>query len=121
LVNIWEAADRVCGKRLDLVAHGGPSAAGSLVHTLTMTDIASGWTECLPLLVREASLVVEGLEGMRRAMPFPLRGIDSDNGSESVNDALVTYCQQHSVEFTRSRPHRKNDQAWVEQKNGAVG
>lgn len=105
---------------IDLVAHGGPSAAGSFVHTLTMTDISSGWTECLPLLVREASLVVEGLEGMRLAMPFALRGIDSDNGSEFVNEALVKYCKEHDVEFTRSRPHRKNDQAWVEQKNGAV-
>jgi hypothetical protein len=65
-------------------------------------------------------VVVEALERLRTTMPFPLRGIDSDNGSEFINETLLAYCSRHEVEFTRSRPQRKNDQAWVEQKNGSV-
>lgn len=104
----------------DLVAHGGENVAGSFVHTLTLTDIATGWTECVALLVRESSLVVEALTRLQSTMPFPLRGFDTDNGSEFINDVVVAYCAKAGVEFTRSRPYRKNDQAWVEQKNGAV-
>ena len=105
---------------IDLVAHGGGGTQGSFAHTLTLTDISSGWTECVALAVREASLVVKALERLRSSMPFPLRGVDTDNGSEFVNDALLQYCQEASLEFTRGRPYRKNDQAWVEQKNGSV-
>jgi len=105
---------------VDLVAHSGESMGGSFAHTLVLTDIATGWTECVALLVREASLVVDALERLREAMPFPLRGVDTDNGSEFVNDALLAYCANRGIEFTRSRPYRKNDQAWVEQKNGSV-
>ena len=104
----------------DLVAHGGETMAGSFAHTLVLTDIASGWTECLPLLVREASLIVEALERLRVALPFALRGIDTDNGSEFINEPLFAFCNRHGIAFTRSRPYHKNDQAWVEQKNGSV-
>ena len=104
----------------DLVAHCGDTVAGSFVHTLVLTDIASGWTECVPLLVREATLVVEALDRLRQTMPFVLRSFDTDNGSEFINDTIVAFCQQHGIEFTRSRPYRKNDQAWVEQKNGSI-
>ncbi|MCC6642612.1 MAG: transposase family protein [Deltaproteobacteria bacterium] len=104
----------------DLVAHGGESVEGSFAHTLVLTDIASGWTECVALAVREGSLVVEALERLRTTMPFPLRGLDTDNGSEFINDAVLVYCTEAGIEFTRSRPYRKNDQAWVEQKNGSV-
>lgn len=85
-----------------------------------LTDIATTWTECISLLVREGTLVTEALDQLRTTMPFPLRGFDSDNGSEFVNEILVTYCEGHGIEFTRSRPYHKNDQAWVEQKNGSV-
>ena len=102
----------------DLVLHCGTSVAGSFVSTLVLTDIASGWTECLALLVREASLVVDALERCSKTLPFRLRGLDTDNGSEFLNDALVAFCRAHDIEFNRSRPYRKNDQAWVEQKNG---
>ena len=105
---------------VDLVVHCGESMAGSFASTLVLTDIASGWTECVALLVREASLVVDALDRLRGALPFPLRGIDTDNGSEFVNEPLITFCTDHAIEFTRSRPYRKNDQAWVEQKNGSV-
>jgi hypothetical protein len=105
---------------IDLVAHCGESASGAFANTLVMTDIATGWTECVALLVREGALVADALESLRATMPFPLRGIDSDNGSEFINETVLEYCRAHDIEFTRSRPHHKNDQAWVEQKNGAV-
>jgi hypothetical protein len=87
---------------------------------LVLTDIASGWTECIALVVREASLIVHAVDQLRTCLPFPVRGIDTDNGSEFINDALSQFCKEANVEFTRSRPYRKNDQAWVEQKNGSV-
>ncbi len=104
----------------DLVAHCGGAMAGSFVWSLVVTAIASGWTDCAVLLVREGSLVVEALDQLRKALPFPLRGLDTDNGSEFLNDMLISYCSDQGIELTRSRPYRKNDQAWVEQKNGAV-
>lgn len=105
---------------MDLVAHCGGVIRGSFVHTLTLTDIPSGWTECTPLLMRESTLVVEALEQVRIALPFPLLALDIDNGGEFLNETLVRYCTDHGIELTRSRPYRKNDQAWVEQKNGSV-
>ena len=94
----------------DLVAHCGSSMAGSFVWTLVLTDIASGWTECVPLLVREAGVVVDAVDRLRGALPFPLRGIDTDNGSEFLNEVLIGFCKEHGIELTRSRPYRKNDQ-----------
>ncbi|HLJ95772.1 MAG TPA: hypothetical protein VKU02_21530 [Gemmataceae bacterium] len=84
------------------------------------TDVCSGWTEAIPLLAREQALVAEGLDVIRRQFPMPILGIDSDNDSAFINDTLLAYCQQEGLEFTRSRAYQKNDQAWIEQKNGAV-
>jgi hypothetical protein len=105
---------------MDLVAHCGEANRGSYVNSLVLTDIASGWTEAAPLVVREGGLVVETLDRIRGGLPFALRALDVDNGSEFVNEALIQYCLTHGIELTRSRPWRKNDQAWIEQKNGAV-
>jgi hypothetical protein len=105
---------------MDLVAHCGEVNRGSYVHSLVLTDIASGWTEAAPIVVREATLVVETLERIRVGLPFTLQALDVDNGSEFVNDKLIQYCLSHGIELTRSRPYRKNDQAWIEQKNGAI-
>jgi hypothetical protein len=105
---------------MDLVAHCGDVNSGSYVNSLVVTDIASGWTEAAPLVVRESGLVVETLDRIRQGMPFALRALDVDNGSEFVNESLIQYCLSHGIELTRSRPWRKNDQAWIEQKNGAV-
>jgi len=105
---------------IDFVAHCGGSMAGRFIHSLVGTDVRSGWTEALPLLVREQSLVVEGLKAMRRRLPFPLRGIDSDNDGAFINDTLVAFSRSQGLEFTRSRAYHSNDQAWIEQKNGAV-
>ncbi len=104
----------------DLVAHSGPTAEGSFVQTLTLTDIATGWTECAPLLVREQTLLTEVLGEVRKRLPFPLLGFDTDNDSVFMNETVRDYCNAAGIEFTRCRPYRKNDQAWVEQKNGAV-
>lgn len=115
----WNAPDPGF-MEIDLVAHCGDAMAGAFVHTLTLTDIASTWTECVPLLVREGSLVIETIDQLRGGLPFVLRGLDIDNGGEFLNEGLVHYCIGKGIELTRSRPYRKNDQAWVEQKNGSV-
>src|SRR5438105_5310576 len=104
----------------DLVAHSGPVARGSFVQTLVLTDIATGWTECAPLLVREQGLLIEVLTELRKFLPLPLLGFDSDNDSVFMNDTVRDYCNATGIAFTRCRPYRKNDQAFVEQKNGAV-
>jgi hypothetical protein len=104
----------------DLVAHSGPTAKGSYVQTLTLTDISTGWTECAPLLVREQKLLTEVLSEVRKRMPFALLGFDTDNDSVFMNETVKSYCEEAGLVFTRCRPYRKNDQAWVEQKNGAV-
>jgi hypothetical protein len=104
----------------DLVAHSGPVAKGSFVQTLVLADIATGWTECAPLLVREQRLLTEVLSEMRKLLPFTLLGLDTDNDSVFMNETVRDYCLAAGVEFTRCRPYRKNDQAWVEQKNGSV-
>ena len=105
---------------IDLVAHCGDNMGGSFVYSLVATDVCTGWTEAVPLLAREQSLVVAGLEAIAAQLPFPVRGIDSDNDSVFINDTINDHCSVRGIEFTRSRAYRKNDQAWVEQKNGAV-
>ena len=105
---------------IDLVAHGGGIVTGAFIHSLVVTDVSSGWTEAVPLLAREQSQVVEGLEAISSVFPMPVRGIDSDNDSVFINETLVQYCVDRDIEFTRSRAYRKNDQAWIEQKNGSV-
>jgi hypothetical protein len=103
---------------IDFVSHGGTSMQGVFLWSLVATDVCSGWTEAVPLVAREQSLVVEGLEVLRRQFPVPVKGIDSDNAF--INDTLLGFCQQQKWQFTRSRAYHKNDQAWIEQKNGAV-
>ena len=104
----------------DFVAHCGGSMAGRFLHTFVLTDIASGWTEGLPMLVRQQDLVVEALKAFRERLPVPLLGFDTDNDSAFINETVIDFCKDEGIEFTRSRPYRKNDQAWVEQKNGAI-
>ena len=105
---------------IDMVAHGGTSVAGSFIQTLTMTDIATGWTECLPLVTRDGSLVVEAMTRAQSLFPWLIRGADFDNDSAFMNDVVVPWCRAQTIEVTRSRAYKKNDQAFVEQKNGAV-
>jgi len=105
---------------VDFVAHNGGRCAGSFVHTLVLTDICSTWTECIPLVVRNQALVVEALQVLEPRLPIAILGIDTDNDSAFLNEMLVDYCAARAIDFTRSRAYRKNDQAWVEQKNRAV-
>lgn len=105
---------------IDIVAHGGTSVAGSFIQTLTMVDIATGWTECLPLVARDGSLVVEAMTRAQSLFPWLIRGADFDNDSAFMNDVVVPWCREQKIEVTRSRAYKKNDQAFVEQKNGAV-
>jgi hypothetical protein len=105
---------------IDFVAHGGDSMAGTFLWSLVATDVCSGWTDAVALVAREQSLVVEGLEVIRCQLPVPILGIDSDNDSAFINETLQDYCKERKIEFTRSRPYKKNDQAWIEQKNGSV-
>src|SRR6516165_7559372 len=105
---------------VDMVAHGGTSVAGSFIQTLTMVDIATGWTECGPLVRREGALVVEAIKYLQGQFPWLLIGVDFDNDSAFMNDVVVPWCREQKLEVTRSRAYKKNDQAFVEQKNGAV-
>jgi hypothetical protein len=105
---------------VDLVTHGGPCSEGEFVHTITFTDIATGWTECLAMPFRSGLLVIHAIEKVTALLPFPLLGIDVDNGSEFLNEPMLDYCKGRGIVFTRGRPLHKNDQAWVEQKNGAI-
>ncbi len=105
---------------IDLVAHCGETTQGQYLNTLTCTDICTGWTEPIALWRHTQQAVCEALQGMRPNLPFALLGIDSDNGSEFINDLLYHYCLNEHITFTRSRPYKKNDQAYVEQKNWSV-
>jgi hypothetical protein len=102
---------------LDLVAHCGARGEGEFAHSLNVTDIHTTWVETRAVLGRGEHAVQEALEDIRRTLPFRLRGIDSDNGSEFINNHLVRYCHAHAIEFTRGRPYKKDDNAHIEQKN----
>jgi len=104
----------------DLVAHCGQRAEGAFLYTLVLTDVATGWTECLPLLHRGQHAVIHALDRARQLLPFPLLGLDTDNGGEFLNEELLAYCRREQITFTRGRAYRKNDQCFVEQKNGVI-
>ncbi|MDP6419746.1 MAG: transposase, partial [SAR202 cluster bacterium] len=103
----------------DLVAHCGHRAEGAFLYTLVLTDIATGWTECLPLLYRTQEAVIQALGRTRQLLPMRLLGLDTDNGSEFLNAEVIGYCEQEQITFTRGRAYKKNDQCYVEQKNGS--
>lgn len=105
---------------IDLVAHDGGIAAGEHLYTLNMTDVYSGWTEVQAIQNKAQVWVFAALKELRAQLPFALRGVDSDNGSEFINDQLLKYCQHERITFTRSRPYRKNDNCFVEQKNYTI-
>jgi len=105
---------------MDMVAHCGKSVAGSHAHSLVLTDIASGWTEGAAMVMREQTLITVTVEEVRLKLPFPMLGLDVDNDSAFINETVVDYCKDRKLELTRSRAYKKNDQAWIEQKNGSV-
>jgi hypothetical protein len=102
---------------IDLVSHSGDGADGEFAHSFNLTDIHTTWTETRAVLGKGQAGIVAGLEEMRQSLPFRLRGIDSDNGSEFLNAHLVRYCRAQQIQFTRGRPYKKDDNAHIEQKN----
>lgn len=115
----WDE-DRPGFCELDLVDHSGGNTRGDHAWTLTFTDVKTGWTECIAVRNKAQKRVFAAIRRIRERLPFPLLGIDSDNGSEFINDQLYRYCRQEHILFTRSRAGRKNDSAYVEQKNWSV-
>jgi hypothetical protein len=105
---------------IDLVGHEGGNAIGDHCYTLTVTDIATGWTENRSVRNKARRWVIAALEEISLIMPFPVIGVDSDNGSEFINHHLLDWCTQRQITFTRSRPGNSNDGAHVEQKNWAI-
>lgn len=105
---------------VDLVAHEGGNARGDFAQTLDLTDVSTGWTELVAVRNKAQVWVFEAIQQVRERLPFPLLGLDSDNGSEFINNHLRRYCQQEQITLTRSRPYRKNDNCFVEQKNYSV-
>ena len=106
---------------MDMVEHyNGPKTDGDYLHTLVLTDIASGWTECFAMRHRSQALVIDGLDKVADDLPFPMLGVDSDNDSAFMTQDVFDYCVARRLVQTRSRAYKKNDQAWVEQKNGAI-
>lgn len=105
---------------VDLVAHCGGSAAGEYLHTLCMTDVFTGWVTLGAMKGKGQHGTVAAIDGAQLIVPFPVLGLDCDNGSEFINAHLVRYCDERRLTFTRSRPYKKNDQCHVEQKNWTV-
>jgi len=102
---------------VDLVAHSGDCAAGEFVHSLNLTDIDTTWVESRAVMGKAQVRVRRAVDDIRQSLPFDLKGIDSDNGSEFINKNLYDYCQERRIQFTRGRPYKKDDNAHVEQKN----
>ena len=102
---------------VDLVSHSGDSARGEFIFSLNVTDMLTGWVETRAVMGKGQLGVLAALEEIAGALPFELKGIDSDNGGEFINAHLVRFCEQHAIEFTRGRPYKKDDNAHIEQKN----
>ena len=115
----WPMEDRLAGFfEADTVHHCADSTAGEYCLTLTATDVGSGWVEMHALLNKAQRWTHEGLQGIRRRLPFPMRGIDSDSGGEFINHRIVDWAREEGIHFTRGRSCHKNDNCFVEQKNG---
>ena len=102
---------------VDLVSHSGNSASGEFAYSLNLTDVHTGWTETRAILGKGRQAVLDALQEIQAALPFPLRGINSDNGSEFINWHVGVWCARHEVPFSHSRPYKKDDNAYIEQKN----
>lgn len=102
---------------IDLVAHCGETTQGEYLNSLDMVDVCTRWVELAALVNRSQATVTAAIAAAQSRLPYPLLGLDSDNGSEFINHNLKRFCEQAQITFTRCRPYRKNDQAYVEQKN----
>jgi hypothetical protein len=115
-VGSWEETDPGFSE-IDLVAHCGDNGAGPFISTLNTTDILTAWFEAEAVMGKAQERVLRGVQLIKGRMPFPMLGIDSDNGSEFINNQLYKYCVEENIVFTRSRPYKKDDNAHIEQKN----
>jgi len=106
--------------QLDLVAHNGGNVYGGFLYSLNATDVGTSWTTCNLVKDKTMFQMLKGLISMKRSFPFPIKGMHSDNGSEFLNDAALAFADKYNIEFTRGRPHKKNDNAYVEQKNYSI-
>jgi hypothetical protein len=98
----------------------GPCTRDPICLPSRATFVATGWTECVPLLHRGQALIIQALDRARQLLPFPLLGLDTDNGGEFINAEVLAYCEREHITFTRGRTHKSNDQCSIEQKNGAI-
>jgi len=105
---------------VDLVSHDGGAVRGDFLQSLNFTDIATGWVEMIAVKNKAQVWVFAGIKSIKERLPFSILGIDSDNGAEFINAHLLRYCREEHITFTRSRPYRKNDSCFVEQKNWSV-
>ena len=105
---------------VDLVAHCGESLDGFYLNTLMAVDVATSWSEFIGVWGKGQQRVGTAIHKVRQRLPFRLLGLDSDNGSEFINRDLARWCQHEGIIFTRSRPYKKNDNCFVEQKNGSI-
>jgi hypothetical protein len=115
----WDQ-DRPGFVEIDLVGHEGGDSRGEFAYSLCVTDVASGWTEVRIVRNRARRWTFAALLDVRKSLPVPLLGIDSDNGGEFINAHLVSWCSEQRITFTRSRAYEKNDSCYVEQKNWSV-
>ena len=112
----WDTS-KVGYVEMDLVIHCGSSTLGEYINTLSTTEVSSGWWEGEAIMGKSQEYTFQALKRIRERIPFECKGLDSDNGGEFINDILYKYCRREKIEFTRSRPGRKNDNAYIEQKN----
>ena len=105
---------------VDMVAHGGTSVAGSFIQTLTMTDIATGWTECMPLVAREGSLVVEAMTRAQSLFPWLIRGADFDNDSAFMNDVVVPWCRSQKIDTVAGLQEERSGVRRAEERRGGA-
>jgi hypothetical protein len=112
----WDT-DQVGNMQVDYVEHCGRSSGGQYIHTISTVDIASGWWEGEAIAARTQEATREALDEIRKRAPFRVREIHPDNDSGLINDLLWRYCQRRQIKLSRSRPYKKNDNAWVEQRN----
>jgi len=112
----WDTS-KVGFMEMDTVAHNGGNPSGEFIYSLDMVEIYSSWTEQYAVMGKGETGVVKAVKTVQNELPFALLGLDSDSGSEFINWHMVKYCDKKNLFFTRSRPDRKNDNAYVEQKN----
>lgn len=112
----WDTR-RIGFMEMDTVAHCGDQLAGDFIYSLDMVEIATGWSEQIAVMGKGEEGIVKAIEAIKQGLPFDLKGLDSDTGSEFVNWHMVRWCKENNLSFTRSRPYYKNDNAYVEQKN----